>query len=403
MSSELGGRVNISVLLAGSYVQVALLAIHTVMLRTYLSADPTDRQKRDPMRVRVSVLFCFAVNVVNGFAACAVVYDLVYRYWGSPQFIGSLDWPHTLCVFSSCVNAWVVQFFMTYRYWSFSKNAYVAGFLLILSLTSFVSFTVAVAYAIIWNQMDERGKHLDMVIVALSTAAATDIGITAALIQKLWSTQTYTPQARSTVMRITKLALITGVGPMLFSIIILIAFITKPKELIATGIAMPIGSVYACTMLYTLNRRGYLRGDGMNSFRDSILDSQLGQMSIVQHSTVSVDPPKWKSSGSSGSGGSRRIPTLSFTAGSPSKGCHSPTADLESGRSGRFSTQVVSSRLSPLPQECSIGEDLEQEDRKNGGRGSSRDDLEGVITTPPTSGSMVFNARNSVASSNVIA
>lgn len=46
------------------------------MLRTYLSGDPSDRQKRDPLRVRMSVLFCFVVNVLNGFAACAVVYDV---------------------------------------------------------------------------------------------------------------------------------------------------------------------------------------------------------------------------------------------------------------------------------------------------------------------------------------
>lgn len=99
-----------------------------------------------------------------------------------------------------------------------------------------------------------------------------------------------TDACSSTVVRITKLALLTGAGPMLFAIVILIAFVAKPNELseslypcsiipvqliislVATGIAMPIGSVYACTMLYTLNRRGYLRGDGISSFRQSALD-----------------------------------------------------------------------------------------------------------------------------------
>ncbi|KAH6912729.1 hypothetical protein BKA70DRAFT_1264785 [Coprinopsis sp. MPI-PUGE-AT-0042] len=231
--------------LAGSYVEVSLFTLTCVLLRAYYLAQRSYPSKRhNPMALRLAVGCAFFMSILGLFSACGVVYR---------------GWPHRMMTLVNFFNAAIVQTFMTYRYWVLSRNRVISALLMALIATALGAGIAIFAKSFKSHSLDDRAKELFLVAFSLGSTAVVDLSITAVLLYKLWQTKTYSPNTRSIIGRIMRLAVVTGCAPSILIVASVVAFCVRPSTIISTSFAMPFTSVYTCTMIGTLNMRDYVR------------------------------------------------------------------------------------------------------------------------------------------------
>ncbi|KAG2009428.1 hypothetical protein CC2G_012367 [Coprinopsis cinerea AmutBmut pab1-1] len=256
----MSAQLNLSFILIGSYLTVGIFALETAMLTHYLHCK---RTKSDPRYIKYAVLFVYAMDVVGLVGGCALVYVYTFSNWGdATSEDGVLHWPFPITVITTALNAIVVQCFMIGRYWKFSRMKIITAILLALAFSSLFATISALVLSFVYKRLDQRTKHIAAVLVSMILAVATDISIAGCLIHKLWNARIHSRETRSLVKRVTTLAITAGCAPAINSIAVLIGIAAFPDSLISTSFSLPLGSIYACTMIYTLNRREAIRGHG---------------------------------------------------------------------------------------------------------------------------------------------
>ncbi|KAG2016629.1 hypothetical protein CC2G_009781 [Coprinopsis cinerea AmutBmut pab1-1] len=254
---RMSAQLNLSFILIGSYINVGIFGLETTMFTNYLRSE---RAAKDPKHIRLPVLFVYAVDVIGVFGGCALVYVYMFNNWNDASSTsGILEWPFHIIVITSVLSSIAVQCFMVRRYWLFSRIKPITAILLGLSFASFFAAISAIVLFFVFNRLDERRNHIAAVLVTMALAVAADVAISGCLIYKLWHSQIHSRETRSLVKQVTRLSIMAGCAPALNSIAILIPIAIAPTTLVPTGLGLPLGSVYSCTMLYTLNRRESMR------------------------------------------------------------------------------------------------------------------------------------------------
>ncbi|KAG2009441.1 hypothetical protein CC2G_012379 [Coprinopsis cinerea AmutBmut pab1-1] len=247
-------KLPLSFLLIGSYLNISLLVLESVMLVSYFCSE---KSQHDSKWLKYLIAFLYVMDLLGSVAACAVVFLFSYAFWG--EYEADIHWPLELSVITTGINAFAVQSYMVRRYWNFSRNRYMTTLLESLALASFCGVVVTAVLNFIWGVEEQRESGLRFALVGLSLAVATDCLITASLIHKLRRMPVYVDETKSLINRIIVLAIQTGSAPALLALTGLITFAVLPGDLISLSFSMSLGSVYVCTMLYTLNRRESLR------------------------------------------------------------------------------------------------------------------------------------------------
>ncbi|KAG2022601.1 hypothetical protein CC2G_000338 [Coprinopsis cinerea AmutBmut pab1-1] len=279
-------RLDFGFILAGSYLNTAVFTLELVLLWNYAN---TKAFKRDPKLVRIPVLVTFLVDIVGMVGVIAwVIKYLFNRGIGPPGRV--IPWPIPLVAITTVINAFLVQCFMIRRYYKFSRFKALAILLFVLTIASFailiagagISFTLTKIYA------KNKERHRIPVLVGLGLTSITDLAIAGLLIVKLWSSKFHSHRMRILVKRLTILAIQTGCAPTIVVITCLIAFWVKPESFIAPAFAMSLGSIYTTTMLFTLNRRNYLRSS--TSTIHSVNDAHMIRNITFEGTRVSASP-----------------------------------------------------------------------------------------------------------------
>ncbi|EAU86171.2 hypothetical protein CC1G_03382 [Coprinopsis cinerea okayama7 len=142
---------------------------------------------------------------------------------------------------------------------------------------------VLVVFSEFHDRLGERYLNLRFAIACLGLSVLADFSITACLLYALYKPKILSPETRmqvssggdymldlltfpgsSLIRQLAVIAVQTGCAPSFVAATCLIILCVIPETLVSTAFSMSIGCVYTCTMLFTLNKRAYLRG--MNSW-----------------------------------------------------------------------------------------------------------------------------------------
>ncbi|EAU92411.2 hypothetical protein CC1G_00630 [Coprinopsis cinerea okayama7 len=276
-------RLDFGFILAGSYLNTAVFTLELVLLWNYAN---TKAFKRDPKLVRIPVLVTFLVDIVGMVGVIAwVIKYLFNRGIGPPG--RAIPWPIPLVAITTVINAFLVQCFMIRRYYKFSRFKALAILLFVLTIASFailiagagISFTLTKDYA--KNKERHRIPCRPRLNVHNGPSNRRPSNCQALELQF-----PLTPDAL--VKRLTILAIQTGCAPTIVVITCLVAFWVKPESSIAPAFAMSLGSIYTTTMLFTLNRRNYLRSS--TSTIHSVNDTHMIRNITFEGTRVSASP-----------------------------------------------------------------------------------------------------------------
>ncbi|KAK7062917.1 hypothetical protein VNI00_000415 [Paramarasmius palmivorus] len=171
----------------------------------------------------------------------------------------------------------IVQAFFVYRIWVFSKgNVPVMLFLSAMVLTLLIlQFVFAGIGNTKYPRFEDMGGLLGLNLAINSLTAVADVSITVAVCYYLGRSKTGFATSETMLNRITVLAVNTGAITSVWTIVILITYLSLPGYYVYFGMYLVIGRLYANSLLATLNARQKLR-----SMVESAQDAyNLGQFS----------------------------------------------------------------------------------------------------------------------------
>ncbi|PPQ88421.1 hypothetical protein CVT25_011223 [Psilocybe cyanescens] len=197
-------------------------------------------------------------------------YTYFVIFWCNEDKFRNSHWSLIVNITTNSIAAFVVQGFLTYRYWKLSSNKYTTSVIFALMLFGWAGdIHLAIRSSHPSRVPADRLSDTRDVVIALAGSAATDITITVALIWALHQTQTFNKVTKHLVRRIMNVAIVTGSVTSIAAIIVLITFLIIPLSRIPTCFALFLGRIYTLSMLYVLIHRDVISQGLMSVVVDS--------------------------------------------------------------------------------------------------------------------------------------
>ncbi|KAF9460880.1 hypothetical protein BDZ94DRAFT_866584 [Collybia nuda] len=252
-------RINIGALLIGTYINLMLYTLELVQFYHYFRTS--GRAKEDRVTIKFAVIFTMVLDTLSSLASCATVYLYTIVFWGNLPALGREYWPMFVVIALTGTGTFVVQLFMLQRYWRMTAHHIVVVLISLFMIASLVGTYLTAVVTFSHYSIPTRKKGIPFVILGLGGAAICDVCITVLLVWKLYRIETENQATKSLLRRIAALAIKTGLASSVVGSAAAIAFIVAPQSQVSDAILVVLGRVYTCTMLFTLNNRGKIRGD----------------------------------------------------------------------------------------------------------------------------------------------
>ncbi|KAK0185147.1 hypothetical protein F5146DRAFT_1166524 [Armillaria mellea] len=251
----------------------------------------------DALIVRLMVIMSLVVDTVGTANNCACIYLYTVTHWGDTAYILVQNWAVPTYVILSGISACNVQLFLSYRFWTLTKNIFITGTLITFSLAS-LGGAIANGITVVYHSnYAQRDFNIKTVTIWLVASAVADISIACALIVQLRSSKVVFKETKALIRRLTFMAIQTGTVTTALAILCLILYLVNTESNITVG----FGRVYALTMLFNLNTRlkGRRHADdttifppdsGSGGYRlRNINTSDLGGISVHRTAIVRID------------------------------------------------------------------------------------------------------------------
>ncbi|KAF8153405.1 hypothetical protein B0H34DRAFT_820766 [Crassisporium funariophilum] len=170
-------------------------------------------------------------------------------------------WPYPFtAAFVTTFMAFVTQIFLSYRILRLTKNMYIFGIAVALSILSLsLGLTLSVKTWLL-DSILEIHKLNRFLSVWLATEVGVDTFIAGTLIYILSKSRTGFERSDTVINRLIRTSIQTGAICSACSILCLVLFLALPDTQMFALFGIPIARLYANTMLDTLLCRQYLRG-----------------------------------------------------------------------------------------------------------------------------------------------
>ncbi|KAH7104294.1 hypothetical protein BKA62DRAFT_501927 [Auriculariales sp. MPI-PUGE-AT-0066] len=237
-------------ILIGSWLNVALFGLETIMVLSYFK-----RFRHDRLWLRCLVVAMYLGSIASVTVLCCMMYLYCVTNFGNVSYVLKLDvtWPITICIMS-----WSVLFlhgFLLYRFARLSRNWPVTIFLALCAAAQ-PAAGINLAYAMTrLTSVFDRPKFRNHLIVWMTASAGSDVLIGSALIWKLLSVKTMFKQTKSLIWRLIGTAIMSGAITALLAILGLTSYMVKPQANYCLMISILIGRVSTMTVIYNLNER----------------------------------------------------------------------------------------------------------------------------------------------------
>ncbi|KAJ7185302.1 hypothetical protein C8R46DRAFT_1025376 [Mycena filopes] len=188
---------------------------------------------------------------------CAETYARLVTEWGNPAALGVQP---VLFLLSGALIALIVDQFLIHRFYSISKNMWIAVVLTVLNLASLVMGLLVLqilASTVGGGFTLETIEKIGPISIAWgSISAATDVSIAACLVWKLRGMRTSFKDTTQLIHHIMAVSIQNGCTTSVLSIAGVVASVVAPSSKIEDIFFMFIGPLYLITLLSSLSLRG---------------------------------------------------------------------------------------------------------------------------------------------------
>ncbi|KAJ7290551.1 hypothetical protein C8J57DRAFT_342260 [Mycena rebaudengoi] len=215
---------------------------------------------KDPLWIRLVVVFLFTINVVHQGAAMYMAWFYCVDNFNNPEGVQHGLWVYPITGLITAVLAIMNQAFQSWRIWVFIKNKYVVGGLLLTALGVFISGVFASALAWVISDLRKWTALLPVVESNLALQAVLDVTISGILTYYFTKSKTSLSRTDMVLNRLIRGAVESGAFTSICAITELFVFRFEQGTYIVSLFALPIGRIYTHTMMDHLIRRDELRG-----------------------------------------------------------------------------------------------------------------------------------------------
>jgi len=207
--------------------------------------------KRDSKTLKAVVIFAFLVDTLGIAIQLAQVYFFILYSWAGKTVMATI-----LSALTQGTNAFIVQVFLCWRFWSLSKNALVTAVLFLMSLASYVAVWGLGMREVFHSQYSDVPSYKPYLITWLSCSVLADLLIAISLVTMLTKmTNTGVKSTRSLLHKIMVLTLGTGAMTAILALCMLLDYVLNPVSNY-TAIGMPLGRLYTLNVFILLLSRG---------------------------------------------------------------------------------------------------------------------------------------------------
>ncbi|KAF7366262.1 hypothetical protein MSAN_00882400 [Mycena sanguinolenta] len=208
--------------------------------------------KKDSWKLKSYVAVAFAIDTVSALGDCVCVYLYTITHAGDLVYLTKQNWAVPLYLISTSCVAFLVQSFLTFRYWSFTKNTIFVCFLSILILGAFSGGFSSALTIVLFPRFEGPQQNMDF-----RDVLSADIVIAGALLLELMRAKSLLKGRRinSLLNRLVSQTIQTGTATAVTAVLSLIAFLINDKTNVPVGIMYPLGRIYVLSMLINLNIR----------------------------------------------------------------------------------------------------------------------------------------------------
>jgi len=284
-------------LLIGTWANSFLYMLEIIQAIHYFHYYPGDA-----LIIKGVVTILLVNDGISTLGCFANVYLITVTHWGYIEYMEHQSWPMGLYLTTTALSAAIVQGFLIFRWWSLTKNLLISGLLVFMMTVAFGGSMASLVILLRLSQY-QRGEHRAIIsaTIWLGAGAATDIAVALSLMWQLSKVKTSFKSTRSLLRRLSSSAFQTGLAPSLMAAFTLITFITDTDSNVCAAFGQCLGRVYACTMLFNLNRRRSHRrllptgGDGSMVLHNS-LDTSFGGIHVHHPALVHNDEERSRES-----------------------------------------------------------------------------------------------------------
>ncbi|KAF7366299.1 hypothetical protein MSAN_00886100 [Mycena sanguinolenta] len=247
------------------------------------------RNFKDNWKLKSYVAVAFAIDTISAIGDYACVYLYTITHAGDVVYLNKQNWPVPLYLISTSCVAFLVQSFLTFRYWRFTNNTIIVCFLSILILASFGGGISSALTIALFPAFKDRNRVRISGTVYLVTQGSADLTIAGMLVRELMRAKSMFKGQRRINNMLNRLVLHTiqtGTATAVLAVLALVIFLIDNESNIPVGILYASGRAYVLSMLIHLNIREY--GRSKNSTISGGQGGGLVDASSATHNISSV-------------------------------------------------------------------------------------------------------------------
>ncbi|KAF8203577.1 hypothetical protein K438DRAFT_2015199 [Mycena galopus ATCC 62051] len=242
--------------------------------------------KHDDWRLKTFVTIVFVIDTISALGDYACVYLYTITHAGDLAYLNKQHWPVPLYLISTSLVAIQVQSYLTLRYWRFTKNTIVVGFLSLVILASFCGGVATGLVIVLFPAFKDRMKVKVSGTIWIITSVCADSMIAGAMVYEFQKVKSKFLEGRcrmqNTLNRLVVITIQTGSA----TAVIALGYLIDEESNVPVGIMYCIGRVYVLSMFLNLNLR--VSGKSMlGTARTPTIDLDLGTIAFLHSNGTS--------------------------------------------------------------------------------------------------------------------
>ncbi|KAK7472350.1 hypothetical protein VKT23_000467 [Stygiomarasmius scandens] len=271
----------IGALMIGTWMNSMLYMLEITQVVRYFQTFP-----KDTVGLKIVVALLFIIDTTATLCQYIGVYLYAVTHFGDFVYASASYWPIPVYLISSGIGGFIVQTFLTYRFWVLSRIITLAILFELVILTMLAGATASAVMVARTSSYSDRGIVRIPVMLWLVSSAFGDGIIALGLIWRLRNVKTPFADTASVIKRLTYTTIQTGSSTAIIAIIVLALYLHQPGDNVCTAIGWCLGRVYTLTLVHNLNTRTRFREGGSSGQKGSSRPETVGM--DIFHSTSGI-------------------------------------------------------------------------------------------------------------------
>lgn len=214
---------------------------------------------KDPKFIKIMVFVLWALDLAQLVLSTITIYWYLVTNFNNPPALAKTFWSMNVQTDCNGLIGLIVECFFARRVFILSKNYFLTGVILLLSLIHFALGIVFTIDSFALPSASDFDQLIWVTSAGLGSAAAADILVAISLCYYLLKSKTGFSRTDSLITTLTIYSLTTGLVTSVLATMVVITFAARPKDYIWEAFFWLLGKFYVNSLLATLNSRDSLR------------------------------------------------------------------------------------------------------------------------------------------------